>query len=94
MFAVPKYAAALESLRKERNVEGLFNHNLVKVDGKSKKATFAKADGTTVEESYDLLHVTPPQCPPDFIKNSPLGSSLALFLPLELEQKLNSDLIQ
>lgn len=75
MFAVPKYAAALEKLRVEREVEGLFNHNLVKVDHRAKKATFAKADGTTVEESYDLLHVTPPQCPPDFIKDSPLGSS-------------------
>ncbi|ORY47103.1 FAD/NAD(P)-binding domain-containing protein [Leucosporidium creatinivorum] len=75
MFAVPKYAAALESLRKERNVEGLFNHNLVKIDGKNKKATFAKADGTTVEESYDLLHVTPPQCPPEFIKESPLADA-------------------
>lgn len=78
MFGVPKYSAALEKLRVERNVDGLFNHNLIKVDNAARKATFAKPDGTTVVESFDLLHVTPPQCPPDFIKESPLG---ALSLP-------------
>lgn len=75
MFGVPKYNAALEKLRVERNVEGLFNHNLVKVDGPARKATFVKPDGSKVEKSFDLLHVTPPQCPPDFIKSSPLGLS-------------------
>ncbi|KAK4047826.1 hypothetical protein OIV83_005169 [Microbotryomycetes sp. JL201] len=75
IFAVPKYAAALEKLRKERNVEGLYSHNLVKIDGKAKVATFAKADGSTVEEKFDFLHVTPPQGPLDFVKDSPLADA-------------------
>lgn len=73
MFGVPKYSAALEKLRKERDVDGLFSHNLVKVDAKARKATFAKPDGTTVVENFDLLHVVPPQSPPDFIRTSSLG---------------------
>lgn len=73
MFGVAKYSAALENLRKKRDVDGLFNHNLVKVDASQRKATFVKPDGTFVEERFDLLHVVPPQCPPDFIKSSPLG---------------------
>ncbi len=75
MFAVPKYAQALEALRKERNVEGLFEHNLVAVNAKDKVATFKNlADGgKEVQRPYDLLHVVPPQKPFDFVAKSPLG---------------------
>lgn len=76
MFGVPKYSAALEQIRQERNVEGLFNHNLVAVDHRRKVATFATgADGNKVEREFDLLHVVPPQVAPDFVKQSPLGAS-------------------
>lgn len=79
MFGVPKYSAALEKLRLERNVSGLFNHNLISIDNSNKLATFSKPDGTQVVESFDLLHVVPPQGPLAFIKNSPLGSSPPLL---------------
>lgn len=36
IFAVPKYAAALEGIRKERGVETSFKHELIKVDGPNK----------------------------------------------------------
>lgn len=75
MFGVPKYSAALEKLRVERKVEGLFSHNLVSIDNAKREATFATADGGKVVESFDLLHVVPPQGPMDFIKGSPIGSS-------------------
>ncbi|GAA5855081.1 hypothetical protein JCM9279_001803 [Rhodotorula babjevae] len=76
MFGVPKYSAALEQIRQQRNVEGLFNHNLVAVDNKRKVATFATgADGKTVEREFDLLHVVPPQVAPDFVKQSPLADA-------------------
>ncbi|PKS11010.1 hypothetical protein jhhlp_002769 [Lomentospora prolificans] len=75
MFAVPKYSAALEELRQERNVEGLFQHNLVAVDPKIKVATFKNlADGgKEVQRGYDFLHVVPPQKPWDFVAKSPLA---------------------
>lgn len=75
MFAVPKYGAALNKMREERHVEGLFNHNLVSVDGDKKVATFALPEGKKVDLSYDLLHAVPPQGPLDFIKSSPLADS-------------------
>ncbi|KAG6376115.1 hypothetical protein JVT61DRAFT_2087 [Boletus reticuloceps] len=34
-----------------------------------------KADGTTVDREYSLLHVTPPMGPLDFIKNSPVADA-------------------
>lgn len=59
MFAVPKYSQALEELRKQRNVEGLFQHNLVKVDPKNKVATFKNlaesANGALVEKEFGFL---------------------------------------
>jgi NADPH-dependent 2,4-dienoyl-CoA reductase/sulfur reductase-like enzyme len=75
MFAVPRYSQRLEDLRQARNVEGLFQHNLVKVDPKTKTATFKNlaADGKEVEKEFDFLHVVPPQKPFDFVAKSPLG---------------------
>jgi sulfide:quinone oxidoreductase len=73
MFGVPKYAAVLEQLRKERGVEGLFQHDLVSVEGNT--ATFARPDGQDkVTRKFDLLHVVPKMGPHAFVKESPLAN--------------------
>lgn len=71
MFGVPKYSAALEALRQERGVEGLFAHDLVEVDGQT--AVF-KAGDNTVRRKFDLLHVVPKMGPHAFVKGSPLAN--------------------
>ncbi|KAB5513516.1 hypothetical protein GE09DRAFT_1162129 [Coniochaeta sp. 2T2.1] len=71
MFGVPKYSAALEELRKQRGVQGLFQHDLVAVDGN--KATFAHA-GKEVTREFDLLHVVPKMGPHDFVKSSTVAN--------------------
>ncbi|KAL8286642.1 hypothetical protein RQP46_004170 [Phenoliferia psychrophenolica] len=76
MFAVPKYAKALNALREQRGVEGHFTTNLVSIDNASRTATFALADGSKIEKKFDLLHAVPPQGPLDFIKNSPLADAV------------------
>lgn len=77
MFAVPKYAKALEELRVKRRVEGLFQHNLVSVDASKRVATFKDlaADGKEVEKEFGFLHVVPPQKPWDWVAKSPLADS-------------------
>ncbi|RDW66845.1 putative sulfide:quinone oxidoreductase-2 [Coleophoma crateriformis] len=73
MFGVPKYCATLEELRIQRGVEGLFEHDLVAIDGN--KATFARPGGKEqVTKQFDLLHVVPKNRPHTFIKNSPLAN--------------------
>ncbi|KAH8883326.1 FAD/NAD(P)-binding domain-containing protein [Thozetella sp. PMI_491] len=73
MFGVPKYSAKLEELRRERAVEGLFQHDLIAIDGNT--AIFARPDGKgQVAKHFDLLHVAPKMNPYDFIKNSALGN--------------------
>ena len=76
MFAVPKYSQALEQIRRDKGVEGLFQHNLVKVDMRHKVAVFEAEDGgkkRSVEREYDFLHVVPPQKPWDWVAKSSLG---------------------
>ncbi|KAL2115160.1 hypothetical protein VTJ04DRAFT_10823 [Mycothermus thermophilus] len=75
MFGVPKYSAALEVLRQERGVEGLFTHDLVEiVNGDT--AVFARPDGAEkVRRKFGLMHVVPKMGPHAFVKNSPLADA-------------------
>jgi NADPH-dependent 2,4-dienoyl-CoA reductase/sulfur reductase-like enzyme len=75
MFSVPKYSEALNALRIKRGIEAKFSHNLTSIDPKARVATFSAPEGKTFETEYTILHVTPPQGPPSFIKNSPLADS-------------------
>ncbi|RAR04186.1 Sulfide:quinone oxidoreductase mitochondrial precursor [Stemphylium lycopersici] len=73
MFGVPKYSAKLDELRKERGVEGLFEHNLVSIDGNT--ATFARPAGEEpVHRHFDFLHVAPRNVPHAFVKESELSN--------------------
>ncbi|HEX2573413.1 MAG TPA: FAD/NAD(P)-binding oxidoreductase [Polyangia bacterium] len=75
LFAVKKYAATLAKLIERKGIETRFRHNLIEVRGATQEAVFRQLD--TQEEvvlHYDLLHVTPPQGPPDFIRQSPLAN--------------------
>ncbi|KAK5988322.1 Cadmium resistance protein 1 [Cladobotryum mycophilum] len=73
MFAVPKYSAKLEELRQERGVEGLFQHDLVAIEGNT--AIFARPDGQEqVKKHFDLLHAVPKMGPHEFVKSSPLAN--------------------
>jgi sulfide:quinone oxidoreductase len=74
IFGVPKYRAALEKIIAKRGIETMFQHDLVEVRGAAREAVFEnKADGGRTTMKYDMLHVTPPQSAPDFIKGSPLA---------------------
>ncbi|TID18846.1 Linear gramicidin synthase subunit D [Venturia nashicola] len=72
MFGVPKYNQRLEELRKERGVEGLFQHDLIAVNGNT--ATFSGPDGKEVKKHFDFLHATPKMGPYAFVKNSSLAN--------------------
>jgi eukaryotic sulfide quinone oxidoreductase len=70
MFSVKKYSDALDDLRVGRGVGGHFQHNLISIDTINRKATFKKADESTLVVDFTLLHVTPPMGPLDFLKGS------------------------
>ena len=79
LFGIKDYVPALEEYVKKYDADLNFFHNLVAVDGPSKTAWFDVAKpGTAVERiavEFDMMHVTPPQCSPDFIRVSPLADA-------------------
>ncbi|KAJ6095457.1 sulfide quinone-reductase [Penicillium sp. IBT 16267x] len=75
MFGVPKYSAKLEELRQERGVEGLFEHDLVAIQGNT--AVF-RGPGGERKKQFDFLHVVPKMGPHSFIQESPLANEAGL----------------
>ncbi len=79
MFGVPFFAKALTKVIADYGIKTNFNSNLVAIDGPGKTATFEVSDKDgnkqKVSKKFDMIHVTPPQSAPDFIKKSPLANA-------------------
>jgi sulfide:quinone oxidoreductase len=77
LFGVKDYVPALMEYVKRYDATLNFFHNLTAIDGPAKKAWFkvSKPDTEpeTIEASFDMIHVCPPQIAPDFIRVSPLA---------------------
>lgn len=76
MFAVEKYRKTLEQHVTDRGIKADFRLNLIGLRPDAKEAVFENLD--TREQRvirYDMIHVTPPMGPPDFIKSSPLANA-------------------
>ena len=79
LFGVKDYVPALMDYVQKYNADLKFNHNLVAIDGSVKVATFEYTDANghvaLEKHSFDMIHVCPPQCAPDFIRVSPLADA-------------------
>ncbi len=79
MFGIPFFAKALMKVVAGYGIKPNFGHNLVAIDGPAKTATFETTDSEgnkqQVTKQFDMIHVTPPQSAPDFIKQSPLANA-------------------
>jgi len=77
LFGVKDYVPALMEYVERYDATLSFQHNLEAIDGPAKKAWFRKTDGEgtseIVERAFDMIHVCPPQCAPDFIRASALA---------------------
>lgn len=75
IFGIKKYREILETVIERKGIETMFRHNLIELRGKSKEAVFENLDnGESVIVPYDMIHVTPPMGPPEFIAQSPLAN--------------------
>ena len=79
LFGVKEYVPALEIYMDRYQATLNFFSNLVAVDGPAGKAWFDVAlphkHVHRVEATFDMLHVCPPQCAPEFIQVSPLADN-------------------
>lgn len=74
IFAVEPYKSTLEQVVKRKQIDCRFRHELVEVRSDLKQAVIKNLDtNEIVTLPYDLLHVTPPMGPPDYIARSPLA---------------------
>lgn len=76
IFAVDKYRLTLEKVIERKNIECRFRQELMELNPAAKEAIIKNLDtGEISAIRYDLIHVTPPMGPPDFISQSPLADS-------------------
>lgn len=88
IFGTPDFAETLTKVVNRKQIELRFFQELVKIDGKNKKAYYRHLNaeatppkeemgeikqGDLIEVSFDMLHLAPPQSAPDFVRNSPLA---------------------
>ncbi|MGE4062716.1 MAG: FAD/NAD(P)-binding oxidoreductase [Rhodospirillaceae bacterium] len=79
IFGVPFYARELVKIAAAHGITVHYQHNLVEIDAARKIASFdivgGDKQGQRLELPYDMIHVTPPQSAPDFVKASPLANA-------------------
>jgi len=74
IFAVERYRKTLEEVLKRKQIVCHFREELVEVRGDQREADFQNLDtNERITRKFDMLHVTPPMGPPDFIRESPLA---------------------
>jgi sulfide:quinone oxidoreductase len=76
IFQVEKYAKTLRAVVARKGIDVRYRTNLVEIRPETKEAVLKNLD--TNEETivhFDLIHVTPPQSAPDFVRQSPLANA-------------------
>lgn len=78
LFSVDKYEKTLLQVCKRNNIQLNFCYRLEEIDGANKRAKFVgfgeSNKDNVVWVDYDMIHVTPPQSAPDFIRKSKLAN--------------------
>lgn len=79
LFGVPFFVPPLQKAVDRYGIKVHYKHELKAVDGPARTALFTAkgADGEAreVTRRFDMIHVTPPQSAPDFVKQSPLAGA-------------------
>jgi sulfide:quinone oxidoreductase len=78
LFGVKDYVPALQRYIEKYRAEVNYGHRLVRIDGEARKAWFETGpedDRREIEAQFDMIHVCPPQCAPDFVRESPLADA-------------------
>ncbi|MHA8077283.1 NAD(P)/FAD-dependent oxidoreductase [Aquirufa sp. TARAVU-A1A] len=79
VFGVEKYENTLKKVIAHYGINTQFFVKLVEIDGAAKIAKFVGIGDSNKDQVYevafDMIHVTPPQSAPDFIKSSPIANA-------------------
>jgi sulfide:quinone oxidoreductase len=76
IFSVKAYADSLNKVIARKGIETLYKQKLVEIRPSERRAVFQSIEG---EEQavldYDMIHITPPQGPPDVVRSSALADA-------------------
>ncbi|MDG2459606.1 MAG: FAD/NAD(P)-binding oxidoreductase [Luminiphilus sp.] len=72
LFGVADYVPALMEYVERYGAHLNFQTTLKRINGEERVATFDSPEGE-IDKPFDMIHVCPPQCAPDFISSSPLA---------------------
>jgi sulfide:quinone oxidoreductase len=76
LFAAPYYIPALERVIAARGIEVQLGQELVALRTDVREAVFRDVKaGTDQVIRYDMIHVTPPMSPPEFVRSGPLANA-------------------
>jgi len=76
IFQVEKYARTLRAVVARKGIEARYQTNLIEIRPETKEAVLKNLEtGEETIEHFDLIHVTPPQSAPDFVRQSPLANA-------------------
>ncbi len=76
MFGIKAFSDILDRVVQRYGITVHFESELVAVDGASRLATIKSVtSGETTTLGYDVMHATPPQSAPDWVKASPLAGA-------------------
>ncbi len=64
--------ALKKELKKHKNIDTLYDHDLVKIDS-AKKTAYFKKDADQIEMEYDYIHIVPPLRAPEVVRKSLLA---------------------
>lgn len=74
IFSVKEFAKTLNEVIARKGIETTYKHRLVEIRPAEHIAVFQSTEGEDrIEIEYAMIHVTPPQGPPDVIRESPLA---------------------
>ncbi len=87
MFSQPDWAKVLEGIAAGYGIEVRKEAQLVEVDGESNRAVISDTKAGTKESiDYDLLHATPPQSAPDWVRSTKLADPASPFGYVHVDQ--------
>ncbi len=80
VFGVPEFERTLKKIIARYGIDFHTQMELIAIDGPAKEATFRITDADTGAqreqvESFDMIHVVPPQSAPDFVRKSALANT-------------------
>jgi len=79
LFGTKKFEDALKKVVANFGIKENYYQKLVEIDGANKRAKFVGFDEKNKDVEtwidYEMIHVTPPQSAPDFVKNSPIANA-------------------